>query len=442
MLQEFGMVLLKIAAILALVLLNGFFVACEFALVKVRETKIDTLAEKGDIRARIAQSIVKNLSAYLPATQLGITIASLGLGWLGEPLVANLLTPALQAVDITSPKVIAGIAVTTGFVIITSLHIVIGELVPKSLAIQRTEGAALWLSIPLKAFYYVFYPAIHVLNLASGYILKLLNLPPATDSEMAHSPEELRMIVNESRDSGQLSTVGAQLMQRVLTFTTRTVKDIMVPKTNMVGLDIHAKADTILEIAFESAYSRMPVYDGTLDKIVGVVYIKDFLAMEEHRSLIHLTDILRTAYFIPETMKVGQLLRELQRRKYHMAIVVDEYGVTTGLVTMEDVLEEIVGEIQDEYDTEEERVQKLKDGSLVVDGTMSIHDLTRYHGIKFPETEEFESVSGFLLSRLGKIPTGGETVRHDDQIFTVVDVASNRIKKVKIVVLTGTKSKL
>ena len=292
-----------------------------------------------------------------------------------------------------------------------------------------------------KAFYYVFYPAIRVLNLASSYILKLLNLPPATDSELAHSPEELRMIVNESRDSGQLSTVGAQLMQRALTFTIRTVKDIMVPKTNIVGLDIHAKTDTILKIAFESAYSRMPVYDGTLDKVLGIVYIKDFLAMEEHRSLIHLSDILRSAYFIPETMKVGQLLRELQKRKYHLAIVVDEYGVTTGLVTMEDVIEEIVGEIQDEYDTEEERVQKLKDGSLVVDGTLSIHDLTRYHGVQFPESEEFESVSGFLLSRLGKIPVGGETVRYKDQTFTVVDVESNRIKKVKIVVLKGAQTK-
>ena len=425
--------IIKISSIIALLLGNAFFVISEFAIVKVRLTRIEALALKGDFRAKIAENILKNTNAYLSAAQVGITMTSLGLGWLGEPVVAELIKPLLTPLGIVQPHLLEVIAFTLGFSFITASHIVIGEMAPKAFAIQYSEASTLWTSVPFRAFYLVFYPLIWLLNEASNKFLLLLHLPPPPEGELGYTTDELRRVVKESSESGELSKDGAQMMQRVLTFTTRTVKDIMVPRTNIMGLEIHASPEAILDSAIECGYSRMPVYDGTLDQIVGVVYMKDFLATEESRELIHLSDITRNTYFIPETMKVGQLLKDFQKRKIHMAIVVDEYGVTTGLVTLEDVIEEIVGEIQDEYDTEEERIQKMADGSLVVDATMNILDLSRYQGVQFPEGEEYESLGGFFLSRFGKIPTGGESIAYKDQTFIVADVDKHRIRKVKII---------
>ncbi len=424
--------ILKISTIIGLVLINAFFVACEFAVVKVRRTRIDTLAQLGDFRAKIAEKILTQMTAYLSGAQVGITIASLGLGWLGEPYVAHVINPLLKLIGLTNPSLISGIATFLGFSIITTAHIVLGEQAPKAFSIEFAEKTCLWIALPFHVFYKVFYPVIWVLNSASTLTLKMLRLPPATDKELSLSPEELRIIVTESGASGQLSAVGTQLMQRVLSFTPRTVKEIMIPRTNIIAVDIHENPERIMDTVIESGYSRMPVYDQTLDKILGIVYTKDLLAASENRSLIHVSDIMRSAYFIPESMKVGQLLREFQKRKIHMAIVVDEYGMTSGLATLEDVVEEIVGEIQDEYDTEEERIQKMADGSLIVDGTMGTNDLTQYHGIHFPDSDDFESVGGFILSKLGKIPTGGESIQYRDHIFIVADVHQNRVNKVKI----------
>ncbi len=424
--------ILKISTIIGLVLINAFFVACEFAVVKVRRTRIDTLAQLGDFRAKIAEKILTQMTAYLSGAQVGITIASLGLGWLGEPYVAHVINPLLKLIGLTNPSLISGIATFLGFSIITTAHIVLGEQAPKAFSIEFAEKTCLWIALPFHVFYKGFYPVIWILNSASTLTLKMLRLPPATDKELSLSPEELRIIVTESGASGQLSAVGTQLMQRVLTFTTRTVKEIMIPRTNIIAVDIHENPERIMDTVIESGYSRMPVYDQTLDKILGIVYTKDLLAASENRSLIHVSDIMRSAYFIPESMKVGQLLREFQKRKIHMAIVVDEYGMTSGLATLEDVVEEIVGEIQDEYDTEEERIQKMADGSLIVDGTMGTNDLTQYHGIHFPDSDDFESVGGFILSKLGKIPTGGESIQYRDHVFIVADVHQNRVNKVKI----------
>jgi CBS domain containing-hemolysin-like protein len=431
--NDLVLTILKLSAILGLVLINAFFVSCEFAIVKVRRTRINTLAQQGDFRAKIAEKIISQTTAYLSGAQVGITIASLGLGWLGEPFVAHILNPLFKLAGLTNTTWVSGISTFLGFSIITAAHIVLGEQAPKAFSIEFAEKTCLWIALPFHAFYKVFYPVIWILNTASNLTLKMLRLPPADEKELSLSPEELRIIVTESGASGQLSAVGTQLMQRVLTFTTRTVKDIMIPRTNIIAIDIHENPETIMDIVIESGYSRMPVFDQTLDRIMGIVYTKDLLAASENRSLIHVSDIMRPAYFIPESMKVGQLLREFQKRKIHMAIVVDEYGMTSGLATLEDVVEEIVGEIQDEYDTEEERIQKMADGSIIVDGTMSTNDLTQYHGIHFPDSDDFESVGGFILSKLGKIPTGGETIQYRDHVFIVADVHQNRVNKVKII---------
>ncbi|MCX7919911.1 MAG: hemolysin family protein [bacterium] len=425
-------IIFKLGAVFFLVFLNGFFVAAEFAIVKVRATRIETLVEKGIAPAKVVRHIIQHLNAYLSACQLGITIASLGLGWIGEPFVARLIAPVFTFWGITSSETVSHVIATPlAFIFITFLHIVLGELAPKQLAIQREETTSLWIAYPLKWFYKVFYPAIWLLNESANQLLKLFGIRAISETELAHTEEELRLVFAESHRVGKLSATGKQIMENVLTFTHRQVKEVMVPRTNIVGLEINTSATQIIRAAVDTGYSRMPVYKSDLDHIVGIVYIKDVLALEENRDLIILSDLLRPAYFVPETKLISELLRELQKQKIHMAIVVDEYGAVTGLVTLEDLIEEIVGEIQDEYDTEEERVIKLKDGSLSLDATMTIHDLREDYNIRLPENMPYDTLAGFILDELARIPVGGETVTYENQLFTVTKVEGRRIIRVK-----------
>ncbi|MDI6784624.1 MAG: hemolysin family protein, partial [bacterium] len=426
-------ILFKLGMVFALALLNGFFVAAEFAIVKVRGTRIETLVKKGNQPAKAVQHIIHHLNAYLSACQLGITIASLGLGWIGEPFVARLIAPLFTVVGLTASVELAHILATPlAFMGITFLHIVLGELAPKQIAIQREETTALWIAYPLKWFYKIFYPAIWLLNESAIRMLHLIGFRAVSETELAHTEEELRLIFSESHRVGKLSATGKQIMDNVLTFTHRQVKEVMVPRTNIVGLDIKTPAAEITKTAVDTGYSRMPVYRDALDHIAGIVYIKDILALEENRELIILSDLLRPAFFVPETKLISELLRELQKKKIHMAIVVNEYGAVTGLVTLEDLIEEIVGEIQDEYDTEEERVLKLKDGSLSVDASMSLHDLREDYKIRLPENMPYDTLAGFMLDELAKIPLGGETVTYENQLFTVTKVEGHRLVRVKI----------
>jgi CBS domain containing-hemolysin-like protein len=431
--DEFYSILFKLGAVFGLAIINGFFVAAEFAIVKVRGTRIDALVKKGNPAAKVVQHIIHNVNAYLSACQLGITITSLGLGWIGEPFVARLLAPIFTYLGITSSDTLAHIIATPlAFIAITFLHIVLGEQAPKQLAIQREESTALWIAYPLKWFHKVFYPAIWLLNESANGLLRLTGIRPVSAAEQAHTEEELRFVFAESHRVGKLSATGKQIMDNVLTFTHRQVKEVMVPRANIIGLDIKTPAAEITKTAVDTGYSRMPVYKENLDSIAGVIYIKDILALEENRELIILSDLLRPAYFIPETKLISELLRELQKKKMHMAIVIDEYGAVTGLVTLEDLIEEIVGEIQDEYDTEEERVLKLKDGSLSVDGSMSLHDLREDYKIRLPEDMPYDTLAGFILDELAKIPIGGETITYENQVFTVTKVDGRRIIRIKI----------
>lgn len=422
-------ILFKLGAVFALVFLNGFFVAAEFAIVKVRNTRIETLVKKGNPTAKVVQHIMHHVTAYLSACQLGITITSLGLGWIG----ARLIEPVLMLLGISSSDIVAHTLVGPFiFIAITFLHIVLGEQAPKQLAIQREESTALWIAYPLKWFHKVFYPAIWLLNESANGLLRVTGIRAVTAAEQAHTEEELRLVFAESHRVGKLSATGKQIMDSVLTFTHRQVKEVMVPRTNIIGFDIHTPASQIIQTAVDTGYSRMPVYKSDLDHIAGIVYIKDVLALEENRDLIILSDLLRPAYFVPETKLISELLRELQKQKIHMAIVVDEYGAVTGLVTLEDLIEEIVGEIQDEYDTEEERVLKLKDGSLSVDAAMSLHDLREDYKIRLPYDMPYDTLAGFMLDELAKIPVGGEIVTYENQTFTVTKVEGRRILRVKI----------
>lgn len=431
--DELYSILFKIAAVIGLAVVNGFFVAAEFAIVKVRGTRIDALVKKGNPTAKVVQHIIHNVNAYLSACQLGITIASLGLGWIGEPFVARLLAPLFTYLGITSSDALAHIIATPiAFIAITFLHIVLGEQAPKQFAIQREEATALWIAYPLKWFHKVFYPAIWLLNESANGLLRLAGIRPVTPAEQAHTEEELRFVFAESHRVGKLSATGKQIMDNVLTFTHRQVKEVMVPRTNIIGLNINTPPADIVQTAIDTGYSRMPVYKENIDTIAGIIYIKDILALEENRELIILSDLLRPAYFVPDTKLISELLRELQKKKMHMAIVVDEYGAVTGLVTLEDLIEEIVGEIQDEYDTEEERVLKLKDGSLSVDGSMSLHDLREDYKIRLPEEMPYDTLAGFILDELAKIPVGGETITYENQLFTVTKVEGRRIVRIKV----------
>ncbi|MFB3895186.1 MAG: hemolysin family protein [bacterium] len=431
--DEIYSIIFKLSAVIGLALINGFFVAAEFAIVKVRGTRIEALVKKGNPPAKVIQHIIHNVNAYLSACQLGITLTSLGLGWIGEPFVARLLVPVFTYFGITSSEAFAHIfAAPLAFIAITFLHIVLGEQAPKQFAIQREELTALWIAYPLKWFHKVFYPVIWLLNESANGLLRFAGIRPVTAAEQAHTEEELRYVFAESVRVGKLSATGKQIMDNVLTFTHRQVKEVMVPRTNIVGLAINTPAADIIRTAVDTGYSRMPVYKENMDSIAGIIYIKDILALEENRELIILSDLLRPAYFVPETKLISELLRELQKKKMHLAIVVDEYGIVTGLVTMEDLIEEIVGEIQDEYDTEEERVLKLKDGSLSVDGSMSLHDLRKDYKIRLPEDMPYDTLAGFILDELAKIPVGGETVTYENQVFTVTKVEGRRILRIKI----------
>lgn len=431
--DELYSILFKLGAVIGLALVNGFFVAAEFAIVKVRGTRIEALVKKGSQPAKVVQHIIQHLNAYLSACQLGITIASLGLGWIGEPFVSRLLIPIFTSLGITASESLAHIfAAPIAFIAITFLHIVLGELAPKQLAIQREESTALWIAYPLKWFYKLFFPGIWLLNESANQLLKIVGFHAVSETELVHTEEELRFVFAESYRGGKLSATGKQIMDNVLTFTHRQVKEVMVPRTNIVGLAINTPAAEIIRAAVDTGYSRMPVYKENMDSIVGIVYIKDILALEENRELIILSDLLRPVYFVPETKMISQLLRELQKKKMHMAIAIDEYGVVTGLVTLEDLIEEIVGEIQDEYDTEEERVLKLKDGSLSVDGTMSLHDLREDYKVRLPEDMPYDTLAGFIMDELAKIPIGGETVTYENQLFMVTKVEGRRILRIKI----------
>jgi CBS domain containing-hemolysin-like protein len=412
---------------LFLVLLNGFFVAAEFAIVKVRSTRIENLAEEGNPQAKVARRAVHHLDAYLSATQLGITIASIGLGWVGEPAVAHLIEPALKSLGGAAKAASHAIAVSIAFVIITFMHIVFGELVPKSIAIQRPEGATLWIAYPLDLFYRLFYPAIAAFNLAATLVLRLIRLRPATEHEVAHTEEEIRTIMAASERSGLLKDSELALVERVFEFTEERACEIMVPRVDIIYLSTTWPLDGNIAVANEHGHARYPLCEGDPDRVVGMVRAQDLVKLMHQREP-EIRSIAREMLFVPETKPVDQLLREFQRRHIHMAIVLDEYGGTAGLVTLEDVIEEIVGEIQDEDKVEPPRVLKLGEGQYRLDGMLTRTDLKLDLNIDL-ETEA-DSLAGFILERLGTIPEPGEAVEAAGYRFEVEEMQGLRVRRV------------
>jgi CBS domain containing-hemolysin-like protein len=427
--------------IFLLVFANGFFVAAEFAIVKVRVTQIELKIKRGHRGAKLAKHIVEHLDAYLSATQLGITFTSIGLGWVGEPLLADMLAGPLASLGVMSQDTIHVICFLFSFGILTFLLITLGELGPRYLAIQYPDTTALLVSFPLQLFYRIFKPFIWLLNRSSNVLLQFVGITPTTGGTLVHSPEELEMLVTEGARQGGLNKTEQELIASIFEFSTTTAKEIMVPRTDVVAIEYNTPREAVIRVVTEEGYSRLPVYKNSLDNIVGIIYTKDLISLLEHRDLILLQDIVRPAYFIPGALKISQLMKDLQEMKIHMAIVVDEFGGTEGIVTMEDILEEIVGEIHDEYDEVLKDIEQSADGSTLVNARMHINDFNerfaQKFGVEIPEDPEYETINGFLSKITGRIPELHEEIPFATLHFTVVKKSQRRIRQVKVLKAAG-----
>lgn len=419
-----------------LVLLNGFFVAAEFALVRVRGSQIEVKAKSGSRIAKVTRGIVANLDGYLAATQLGITIASLGLGVIGEDVFTNVFLKAFAGIGIaiTSSFVITSCHVIA-FIFITFLSIVFGELAPKTLAIQRSVRTALAVSGPLRIFFIVFRPIIWVLNAFANFILLMFGIRIVPGHEAHHSSEELQYLLEQGKETGAIDSTEHELIQNVFEFNERVVKNIMVPRTKISAVEINTGKDELLNILLTEGYSRLPVYDEVIDKIVGIVHAKDVLPMLVRGEEIVLKNIIRKPYFVPETKKINDLMAELQQKRIQIAIVSDEFGGTAGMVTLEDIVEELVGEIQDEYDEEKPIVEVVNDREFIVNALAPIYDVNGHLPHDLPEDGDFDTVSGWLGDIFGKIPDVGEQKESNGYNITVLKKSDQNIESVKLELL-------
>jgi len=424
-----------IFATIFLVFLNGFFVAAEFAMVRVRGSQIELRAKAGSGVAKTARGILHNLDGYLAATQLGITIASLGLGVVGEGVVTNIVLRGFLAVGIELTPGFITASHVVSFALITILHIVFGELAPKSLAIQKSAATVMAVSVPLRFFFVVFKPAIWLLNGFANLILKLLGITTLEGGETHHSSEELQYLLEQGRETGALDSNEHELIQNVFDFNERVVKNIMVPRTKIMGIEVNTTKEELLEVLINEGYSRMPVYDEVIDKIIGIVHAKDILPLLARNQEIVLRDIIRKPYFIPETKKINDLMAELQQKRIQIAIVSDEFGGTAGMVTLEDIVEELVGEIQDEYDEEKPIVEKINDREFVVNALAPIYDVNEHLPHDLPEDGDFDTVSGWLGDIFGKIPDVGEQKESNGYNITVLKKSDQNIESVKLELL-------
>ena len=421
-----GILTLKLLSILLLVVLNGFFVAAEFALVKIRGTQLDSLAEEGNPSAMRARHLTNNLEAYLSACQLGITLASLGLGWIGEPFFAQILEPLLLRFGIESPAIIQAISFALAFSSITFLHIVLGEQAPKILAIRKALPATLWVSRPLALFYAVFKPAIWFLNMSSNALLKyLFRIEPMSEHELVHSEEELRVILAESSNSQEVSALGKEILINALDLRRRIVRDITTPRGEVTFLNTEDSFEENLKAAQQSRHTRFPLCEGHLDNTIGLVHIKDLLPLLRE-STPDLHKIRRDIFPVPEMMPLEKLLTFFLTRHAHLALVVDEYGGTVGIVTLDNVLEELVGDIQDEFDAEKPELRRVNEGEFLIQGSLGLYELNDALGLEL-ESTDVSTIGGYVTHLIGHLPKQGEQTRIDDYLVTIAQTDGRRV---------------
>jgi CBS domain containing-hemolysin-like protein len=436
--MEFGRYILDVFIILIFVLLNGFFVAAEFAIVKVRLTQIEPLAAKGNWHAKIARQILLHSTAYLSATQLGITMTSLVLGWVGEPIAAKMLLPLFQFIQITQPDIIHGISFAVAFALITAVHIVVGEQAPKVLAIHKPQEVILFVSSPMRIFFFVFKPIITLLNTSSNGLLRLIGITESTDSELAHTEEELRLIL--AHDT-LVSATTRNIALNAMDFHKKQARHSMIPRKEIVALSLQAPIKETIATMLANKYSRFPVFKDTIDNIIGIVYTKDIFKYNKHMlPTFTLSSVLRDATFLPETATLERVLTASLQKKTHMIILADEYGGTAGLITLENVLEELVGNIQDEFDRETPDIVKVGENEFIVAGYILTSDIERLFSIELSPLD-IRSIGGFIIEQLGHIPSVGEHIQFHGIELTTERVVDNAIESVRIKKLSALSEK-
>lgn len=427
---EVGQLILNLLLVFLLVLLNGVFVAAEFSLVKMRQSRLTQLVSEGNRLAGIALKVNQKLDAYLSATQLGITLTSLGLGWIGEPAISDLLVaPIMHSIGFTDERLISTISVAVGFCIITFLHIVLGELAPKSIAIQRTEGTALILSAPLLWFYRIFLPVIWILNASANRILKLAGIQPANEAEAAHSEEEIRILMNESAKSGVIDENEMKLMDNLFDFSDLRAREIMLPRTDMDVLFTNLTLEENLRIVSETKHSRYPVATDNKDRIIGFVHITDLLLADPEKQR-DLASLVRPIMDVSESTEISKVLRQMQAKHEQLALVIDEYGGTAGILTAEKILEEIVGDLYDEFEDERPEME-VYDEYFSVDGRMLIEEVNDLTGLMIEE-HNVDSIGGWLFKELEGNPAVGKKTTFDGVVFEVEESTRFRVNRVMI----------
>ncbi|WP_281975640.1 hemolysin family protein [Halobacillus litoralis] len=420
---------IKLFAVALLIILTAFFVASEFAIVKVRKTRLESRASEGDSKANNAMTVLNDLDYYLSACQLGITITALGLGWLGEPTLEVLLRPLLDQVALPE-GVTHTISFAIAFFVITFLHVVLGELAPKTMAIQKAEGITLLLAKPLMLYSKLMYPLIWLLNGSANILVRMFGFQTAREADEVHSEDELRHILTKSYQKGEINRSEYTYVDRIFEFDNRTAKEIMIPRTEMAVIDVHQSVTNAIREVKHNRYTRYPIVEGDKDQVVGVIHMKELL-YDDAENQGSLRPFLRPVMKVFENVPIQDLLVKMQKEHTHLAILIDEYGGTAGMVTVEDILEEIVGEIRDEFDSEEERdIKRLKNGHFLLEGKTAIQDVNDYFDIQLNH-HEIDTISGWLYTKDYEAKEG-TLVTEEDHHFKIVDMVKGQIKKVEV----------
>lgn len=424
----------SLGAVALLVFCNGFFVATEFALVSVRRTRIDELVAKGVGGATAVQRAIHQLDRYIAGTQVGITLASLALGWIGEPAIAHLIEPIVFWVHPgASQSLVHGIAIPIAFVCITVLHVVLGELVPKSLALQMPERVCLLVGRPMWLVVMVLQPLIWTLNGIGNLLLRAIGMQPAGEHHGVHSVDELEILVRQSHKAGVLDDLERQILQHTFRFSERTVAQVMVPRSDIKGLDLSQSVETLLADAAESNHSRLPAYEGGLDNIVGIIYVLDlFRTLQQKQGLDNLRDLCRPALLVPEAVHIDALLDLFRQRRTQLAVVVNEYGSTSGLITFEDIIEEVTGEVQDTLEAGDPPIEPSENGQALLRGDVRLDELNEYFGWNVRD-DSIDTIAGFVMNRLGRVATVGDLVEIPEGALRVVQMDNVRITRVLVI---------
>lgn len=428
--DEIGSILNNLFVIGLLLFSNGFFVAAEFSMVSVRKTRITQLTNEGNFSAKLALEALKDLDKFIAAVQLGVTISSLGLGWVGEATLVRMIEPLFKFLPLSYQLIAAHtVSVTTAFILITVLHVVVGELMPKSIAIQYPERTSLFIALPMKLITKLFSPLIWILNGLGNTLLKLLKIPPSQPSHLAHSIEELNMLINASYNEGVLNETEKEMLQNVFKFSDLTAKQVMVPRTDMACISSDISFDELNALTMESQYTRYPVYEENMDHISGIIHVKDLYGLTLKHIDFSLEKILRPVLLVPETITMDNLVREFKKCQSQMAIVIDEFGGTSGLITLEDVLEEIFGEVQDEFDADEEAdIKEISEHTYLANAMMRLDEIADFFEVEILD-EDVDTIGGLVVKLLGRIAKLGDVVEFQNLKFNVKEIDGARITK-------------